>query len=98
VLRATSDALQTYLASRGGRFPLRPAGQLLEDLWIDPEDLNFDLLPEVAARAGYSLQQPESNPSSGRVQTVGDLVKFITLQPTITPPRLFCAAQAVAPN
>jgi hypothetical protein len=40
-----------------------------------------DLLPEVAGRAGYSLQQPESNPLSGRVQTVRDLVKFITLQP-----------------
>ena len=64
--------------SRGGGLPLRPAGRLLEDLWIDPEDLNFDLLPEVAGRAGYSLQQPESNPFFGRVQTVGDLVKFLT--------------------
>jgi hypothetical protein len=59
-------------SARGRWFPLRPAGRLLEDLWIDPEDLNFDLLPEVAGRAGYSLQQPESNPLSGRVQTVGD--------------------------
>ena len=44
-----------------------------------------DLLPEVAGRAGYSLQQPESNPLFGRVQTVGDLVKFITLQLTTDP-------------
>jgi hypothetical protein len=68
---------------RGGRFPLRPAGRLLEGLWIDPEDLNFDLLPVVAGRAGDSLPHPESNPLAGRAQTVGDLVKFITLQPKI---------------
>ena len=61
--------------------PLRPAGRLWEDLWIGPEDWVDDLLPAVAGRAGYSLPQPESNPLSGRVQTVRDLVKFITLQP-----------------
>jgi hypothetical protein len=72
-----------WLGSRGGRLPLRPADRLWEDLWIDPEDWADDLLPAVAGRAGYSLQQAESNRLFGRVQTVGDLAKFITLQPKI---------------
>jgi hypothetical protein len=69
--------------SGGWQFSLRPADRLWEGLWIDPEDWVADLLPEVAGRAGNSLQQPESNPLAGRVQTVGDFVKFITLQPKI---------------
>jgi hypothetical protein len=77
------------VGSRGGRLPLRPADRLWEDLWIDPEDWVDDLMPAVAGQAGYSLQQPESNPWFGRVQTIGDLVNFITLQPDIPrpPPR-----------
>jgi hypothetical protein len=81
VVRAAWDALQSYVGSRNGHFPLRPADRLQEDLWIDPEDWVESLVPEVAARAGYSLDQPESNPLFGRVNTVGDLVRFITLQP-----------------
>jgi hypothetical protein len=50
---------------------------------VDPEDWVDDLVPAVASRAGYSLEQPESNPWFGRVETVGDLVKFITLQAKI---------------
>ena len=66
--------------------PLRPAGRLSEDLWIEPEDWVADLLSEVAGRAGYSFRQPESNLLSGRVQSIGDLVKFIMLQPDIPRP------------
>jgi hypothetical protein len=75
--------IRKEFGSRGGRFPLRPADRLWEDPWIDPEDWVDDLLPEVAGRAGYSLEQLESNPLFGRVQAVGDLVKFITLQPNV---------------
>jgi hypothetical protein len=83
VAPTTWDALQAYVGSRSGRLPVRSAGRLLEDLWIGPDDWVDDLLPEVAGRAGYAWQQPESSPLSGRLQTVGDLAKFITLQPKI---------------
>jgi hypothetical protein len=56
-------------------------GRLVEDLCIDPEDLWWDLLPEVAERSGHSLDQAESSPLCGKVETVGDFVRFITWQP-----------------
>ncbi len=83
VLRATWDAFEPYVVFRGGRLPLRPTDRLEEDLRIDPDDLAFDLFQEVAARSGRSLDQPESNPLYGHVNTVGDFVRFITFQPRV---------------
>jgi len=52
-----------------------------DDLRIDPDDIDGEMIEEIAERAGYSLDSTRDNPMYGRVQTVGDLVKFITLQP-----------------
>jgi hypothetical protein len=80
VVRATWDALQPYVTFRGGRVPLRPTDRLVDDLCIDPDDIDFDLVKEVAERSGRSLDQPETNPYYGRVDTVGDFVRFISCQ------------------
>jgi hypothetical protein len=80
-VRATWDALVRYVRFRGGHAPLRRTDRLA-DLPIDPDD--FDgVTTEIAERSSHSLDQPESNPHYGRVDTVGDLVKFITCQPRV---------------
>jgi hypothetical protein len=83
VVRATWDALQPWARFPGGRLPLRPSDRLGEDLRIDDEEVGDQLVPEVAERAGRSLQRAESNPYWGRVVTVGDFVRFVTMQPCV---------------
>jgi hypothetical protein len=81
VVRATWDALRPYTTFPGGSVPLRPGDRLQEDLRIDLDDVAFDLIPEVAKRSGHSLHDERSNPLYGKIHTVGDFVRFITLQP-----------------
>jgi len=82
VVRATWDALKPYTVFPGGHLPLRPTDRLEDDLRIDPDDIDGEMIQEIAERAGYSLDSTRDNPMYGRVQTVGDLVKFITFQPS----------------
>ena len=85
VVRATWDALTPHVMSDGRCLPLRKADRLVEDLCIDPDDILFDLksdlVAEVAERLGHSLDNPESNLHCGHMETVGDLVRFVTNQP-----------------
>lgn len=81
VLRATWEAVSAYVTFDGRRLPLRPDDRLGEDLCIDPSDIE-DLILEVAKRSGHSVETADSNPYYGRVKTVGDLVRFVTLQPS----------------
>jgi hypothetical protein len=78
VIRATWDAVGLYVKLEGKQIPLRPTDRLVQDLGIDPDDVEWDLIPEVAERSGHSLDQVESNPI-GKVETVGDFVRFITV-------------------
>jgi len=78
VVRATWEAVQAYFS--GVNLPLRPSDRFLEDLYIDPEDIEW-VAEEVAERSGHSLERIEMNPYYGRVHTVGDFVKFVSAQP-----------------
>jgi hypothetical protein len=81
VIRATWHAFRPYVAFRGGCLPLRPTDRLGEDLGIDPDDVDPDLIQQVATWSGHSLDHTDGNPFYGKIVTLGDLVKFITLQP-----------------
>src|SRR5579872_482881 len=81
VVRATWDALGLYVSFDGQRLPLRPDDRLLDDLRIDPDDVEFSLIPEVAKRSGHSLKNPERNPHFGKVSAIRDFVRFIASQP-----------------
>ncbi len=83
VVRATWDALRSYV-----KIPLRPADRIGADLHIDDEDLEDDLLEEVAFRAGRSLDRLEANPMYRQVVTVGDFVRLVTLQPPLRAPEI----------
>ncbi len=82
IIRAVWDSLQFYVGSKSGPFPLLPEDQIFEDLCIDPEDLD-DIITGVAERTGYSVDDCESNPVYGNVESVGDLVLFVNHQPRL---------------
>ena len=79
VVRAAFEGLQPYFPEQARPFPILPADRLEGDFRIDPEDIE-DIAENMAARAGYSLDHAERNPLFGRVETVGDLIRFFTHQ------------------
>ena len=85
ILRAVYEALQANV-SASGKFPLRADDRLKEDLQLDEDDLDLDLLPDIAQRAGRTLEHTEINPHYGQVRTVRDLVMFLTVQPKTSHP------------
>jgi hypothetical protein len=61
-------------------FPLRAGDRLLDDLGMDDIDLDVPW-EELAWRCGRTLVDPEDNPWFGGVETVGDVVRFLSAQP-----------------
>ena len=80
VIRAVYEELQRHL----GPVPVRAQDVLVRDLRIDGDDLDFDLVPDIAERTGRSLQKLTGNPYYGKVETVGDLVFCFNSQPKIS--------------
>lgn len=83
VIRAAHQELQQLLKSYMPDFPVRASDSLLDDLHIDPDDIE-DLLVDIAVRSGYSMDESGSNPFYGKLNTVSDLVLFINAQPRMT--------------
>lgn len=81
VIRAVYEQLQIYLASTYPQFPVRAEDALNECLITDPDDLDLDLVEEIAKRTGRSLVNTDDNPYYGNVKTVRDLVLFFNAQP-----------------
>lgn len=81
VIRAVYEQLQEHLKSDVMAFPLRPEDNMVKELGIDPDDLGWDIVDEIATRTGRSLEGTERNPLGGKVETVGDLVQFFIHQP-----------------
>lgn len=80
IIRVAYQELQLLLQSYVPAFPVRASDSLLNDLKIDPDDVE-DLLQDIAERSRRSLDQAENNPYFRKVQTVSDLVFFINTQP-----------------
>lgn len=80
VIRAVYESLSRYI---GGHLPIRADDQLKQDLWLDDDDLDLDLLDEMARLCGRSLERGEENPWFGRVERVRDLVLFLNRQPVL---------------
>ncbi|MBD9426451.1 hypothetical protein IB232_14030 [Pseudomonas sp. PDM15] len=77
VLRAVYESLHGYL---GGRLPIRADDRLKQDLRLDDDDLDLDLLEEMARLSGRSLERTADNPWFDRVTSVRDLVLFLDHQ------------------
>jgi len=93
VIRATHQEIQHVLKSYVPHFPVRASDSLLEDLHTNADDVE-DLVAEIAARSGHSLDKTESNPFYGNIHTVSDLVRFIDAQPHVTAVRVGAGREA----
>lgn len=80
IVRAVWDAIQPYVDYGDGHLPLRPRDDLVDDLMIDPDDLE-DLAVEVARRVGRSTADWSKNPKARTVRTVADLIALVAHQP-----------------
>ena len=80
VIRAVYEQLQDQLHWADPNFPVRADDGLVEDLRLDPDDIDLDIVSDVSGRTGRSIRNTKSNPFYGRVQTVGDLVAFFCAQ------------------
>lgn len=83
VIRAVYEQIQEYVSMNKVSLPLRAEDDLFDLLEIDEEDLDLDLLEEIAQRTGRSMKNTEKNPYYEKVHTLGDLVRFINEQPRI---------------
>ena len=64
--------------------PIRAADRLKDDIPIDIEDLEMDLIANIARRSRRLLTDPTSNPYFGKIRTVADVVLFLNAQPKFT--------------
>jgi hypothetical protein len=85
VIRAAHQEFEQLMKSYIPAFPVRASDSLLDDLHLDSEDIE-DLLVDIAARSGHSLDETENNPFYGKILTVRDLVLFINAQPQLATP------------
>lgn len=94
MVRATFEELQPYFPKQAQPFPIRPADKIVDDLSIDPEEVDY-IAHAIAVRAGYSLESTEHNPLHGKVETVGELIQYFTHQPRVTTrPRVSASREA----
>jgi hypothetical protein len=84
VVRATFEEIQGYLQHGPQGFPLRPSDRLVEDLDIDPEDLE-DIAVTIADRAGRTWEGYQANPHYAGMTTAEDLIEFLSAQPKAQP-------------
>src|SRR5437763_11937501 len=80
VIRAVYEQIQEQLRWVQPGFPVRATDRLVEDLRLDPDDIDMDVFSDVASRTGRSIRYTRSNPMYGRVRTVADLVAFFCAQ------------------
>jgi hypothetical protein len=55
---------------------------LVDDLRLDPDDIDLDVLTDVSSRSGRSVRDTRANRCRGGVKTAGDLVAFFCAQPS----------------
>lgn len=79
IIRATYQELQQWLQPYVAAFPVRASDGLFSDFHLEADELD-DLLQDIAARSGRSLEKTEDNPWYGSVHTVKNLVAFINAQ------------------
>jgi hypothetical protein len=81
VIRAVYEQLQLQLRWAYPDFPVRAFDRLKEDLRLDPDDIDLDVLADVASRTGRSIRDTRANPFRSGVKNASDLVAFFCAQP-----------------
>ncbi len=79
IIRAVYEQLQAALPTKQN-VPIKASDGIFETLMLDEDDLDLDLVAEIAQRTSRSLEGYESNPYYGKVTTVRNLVLFFNHQ------------------
>jgi len=79
IIRAVYEQLQTALPTKQN-VPIKASDSLFDTLMLDEDDLDLDLIEEIAQRTSRSLEDYESNPYYGKVTTARNLVLFFNHQ------------------
>lgn len=80
IIRAVYEQLQAALPTKEN-VPIKASDGLFNTLMLDEDDLDLDLVEEIAQRTSRSLEGYESNPYYGKVTTARNLVLFFNHQP-----------------
>lgn len=80
IIRAVYEQLQAALPTKEN-VPIKASDGLFNTLMLDEDDLDLDLVEEIAKRTSRSLEGYESNPYYGKVTTARNLVLFFNHQP-----------------
>jgi len=79
IIRAVYEQLQAALPTKEN-VPIKASDSLFDTLMLDEDDLDLDLVEEIAQRTSRSLEDYESNPYYGKVTTARNLVLFFNHQ------------------
>ncbi|WP_039926626.1 hypothetical protein [Alcanivorax sp. DG881] len=79
IIRAVYEQLQAALPTKQ-RVPITASDGLFDTLMLDQDDLDLDLVEEIAQRTSRSFDGYESNPYYGKVTTARNLVLFFNHQ------------------
>ena len=79
IIRAVYEQLQAALPTKEN-VPIKASDSLFDTLMLDEDDLDLDLVEEIAQRTSRSLEGYESNPYYGKVTTARNLVLFFNHQ------------------
>ena len=79
IIRAVYEQLQAALPTKEN-VPIKASDGLFNTLMLDEDDLDLDLVEEIAQRTSRSLEGYESNPYYGKVTTARNLVLFFNHQ------------------
>ncbi|WP_444943585.1 hypothetical protein ACJJIK_19135 [Microbulbifer sp. ZKSA006] len=80
IIRAVYEQLQAALPTKQ-QVPIQASDKLFNTLKLDEDDLDLDLIEQIAQRTGRSLAGCGNNPYYGKVTTVRNLVLFFNRQP-----------------
>lgn len=79
IIRAVYEQLQAALPTKH-TVPIKASDGLFNTLMLDEDDVDLDLVEEIAQRTGRSLDGYESNPYFGKITTARNLVLFFNHQ------------------
>jgi hypothetical protein len=79
IIRAVYEQLQSALPTKQ-IVPIKASDDLFQTLMLDEDDLDLDLVEEIAQRTSRSLADYENNPYYGKVTTARNLVLFFNHQ------------------
>jgi len=79
VIRAVYEQVQAALPTKQS-VPIKASDTLFDVLKLDEDDLDLDLVEEIAQRTGRSLDGHKNNPYYGKITTPQKLVLFFNHQ------------------